>query len=269
VSDGAGGAIVVWSDARDSLTTARDVYAQRVDAGGAVHAGWPTNGVALCTAAGDQSDVHCVSDGNGGALLAWQDARTGEAQSYDIYGIGVRGDGTTPVNVSLVRSVVADDRVSLEWYAAAGLPGGAVIERRTAEGSWTAIAPARADGVASIRLEDREVVRGVRYGYRLGADGAALTAETWVDVPDAKLSVLEAAANARGEVRVRFSLARDRPARIQLLDVAGRCVRTEPAAGDGSGVYEAQFPGALVSGLYWVRLTQDGASVGRKVFVSH
>jgi hypothetical protein len=70
VGDGAGGAIVVWSDARDSLATARDVYAQRLDSDGSVHTGWVTNGVALCTAAGDQNDVHCVSDGSGGAIVA-------------------------------------------------------------------------------------------------------------------------------------------------------------------------------------------------------
>ena len=87
VGDGAGGAIVVWSDARDSLTTARDVYAQRLDSDGSVHTGWATNGVALCTAAGDQADVHCVSDGSGGAILAWLDGRADDTQNFDVYAI--------------------------------------------------------------------------------------------------------------------------------------------------------------------------------------
>ena len=268
VGDGAGGAIVVWSDARDSLATARDVYAQRLDSNGTVHTGWATNGVALCTAAGDQADVHCVSDGSGGAIVAWDDGRTGDALNHDIYSIGVREDGTTPARVALVRAEVVGDRVTLEWYAPEGLPGDASIERRADQSPWTVIATATRDGLGYIRYEDREVVRGVRYGYRLGAAGAPLTAETWVEVPVLNLSVVEAVADRRGDLRVRFSLLSSSPARLQLFDVAGRCVRTYSPAGFGSGVHETQFPGVLSSGIYWLRLTQDGVSVRRSVLVS-
>jgi hypothetical protein len=268
VRDEAGGAIVVWSDARDSLTTARDVYAQRLDSNGSVHTGWATNGVALCTAAGDQADVHCVSDGSGGAILAWQDGRTGDPQNFDIYGIGVRQDGTTPVRVALVRAEVVGDRVALEWYAPEGLPGGVSIERRTQESPWTAIVTAAPNGLGRIRYEDRQVVGGVHYGYRLAVAGALLTPETWVDVPVLNLSLVEAASDPRGEMRVRFSLASSNPARLQLFDVAGRCVRTDSPAGLAPGVHETRFPEGLASGLYWLRLTQDGASVRRKVVVS-
>jgi hypothetical protein len=267
VGDGAGGAIVVWSDARDSLTTARDVYAQRLDSDGSVHAGWTANGVALCTAAGDQFDVHCVSDGNGGAIVVWDDERA-STQYRDIYAIGIREDGTTPARVALVSAGIAGDRVTLDWYAPEGLPSGASIERRTQESPWTMIETATRDGLGHIHYEDRAVVRGARYGYRLGAAGAPLTAETWVDVPSLALSLVEAVADPRGNVRVRFSLQSSDPASLQLFDVAGRCVRTYSAAGLGSGVHETRFPGALSSGLYWLRLTQDGASVRRRVLVS-
>jgi len=268
VGDGAGGAIVVWSDARDSVATARDVYAQRFDSNGSVHTGWTANGVALCTEAGDQSDVHCVSDGSGGAIVAWDDGRTGVAQNHDIYAIGVREDGTTPAQVALVSAEVAGDRVALEWYAPGGMPEGSSIERRSGGSPWTVIAPATRDGLGYIRYEDREIVRGERYGYRLGAAGAPLTAETWVDVPVSNLSVVETVADPRGEVRVRYSLRSAGAARLQLFDVAGRCVRTCSPAGLGSGVHETRIPGGLSSGLYWLRLTQDGVSVHRKVLVS-
>jgi hypothetical protein len=268
VGDGAGGVIVAWSDARDSLTTARDVYAQRFDSDGSVHAGWANNGTALCTAAGDQIEVHCVSDGSGGAIIAWNDARTGNVNNRDIYAIGVRQDGTTPAMLALVRADVAGDGVTLNWYAPEGLPGDAKIERRATESAWTAIATATRDGVGYIRYEDRGVVRGVRYGYRLAAGGVPLTGETWVDVPVLRLSVDRAVADARGAVSVRFSLPRSTPASLQLFDVGGRCVQSYSAAGLGSGVHEVRFPGALSSGLYWLRLTQDGASDHRRVLVS-
>ncbi len=54
VSDGAGGAIVTWKDHRSG--TSYDIYAQRISAGGTVQ--WTANGVALCTATGDQSVPH-------------------------------------------------------------------------------------------------------------------------------------------------------------------------------------------------------------------
>ncbi|MBK9471563.1 MAG: hypothetical protein IPO18_04675 [bacterium] len=75
--DGVGGAIIVWHDIR-SLNL--DIYAQRVDAAG--EAKWAADGVAICTAAGDQTDPLIVSDDSGGAIIAWVDGRSG---SLDIY----------------------------------------------------------------------------------------------------------------------------------------------------------------------------------------
>ena len=50
VRDGAGGAIITWRDGRNGVDW--DIYAQRVNAAGVPQ--WTPNGVALCTAAGDQ-----------------------------------------------------------------------------------------------------------------------------------------------------------------------------------------------------------------------
>src|SRR5436190_1171899 len=80
VSDGAGGAIVTWHDLRDGFTT--DIYAQHVLASGAVDGAWPADGRALCTAANYQAAPTIVSDGAGGAIVTWSDARSG---IYDIY----------------------------------------------------------------------------------------------------------------------------------------------------------------------------------------
>src|SRR5438128_7384928 len=60
VSDGAGGAIIAWHDARSGNN---DIYAQRVRASGAVDPAWPANGRALCTAADTQAWPQIISDG--------------------------------------------------------------------------------------------------------------------------------------------------------------------------------------------------------------
>jgi hypothetical protein len=76
ISDGAGGAIVVWQDSRSGSYC---LYAQRLDAAGNVL--WASNGVSVCTAAG-QNDPSLASDGSGGAIIAWSDTRTGNSDIY-------------------------------------------------------------------------------------------------------------------------------------------------------------------------------------------
>lgn len=90
VADGAGGAIVSWSDFRNGSDN--DIYAQRLIEYGAVH--WPTNGVALCTASYNQSASTLVPDGSGGAIVAWMDQRTG-TPFPDVYANRVNGSGAT------------------------------------------------------------------------------------------------------------------------------------------------------------------------------
>ncbi|HET6348570.1 MAG TPA: T9SS type A sorting domain-containing protein [Candidatus Krumholzibacteria bacterium] len=102
-ADGAGGAIVTWPDARDA-TTANDVYAQRVDGSGAVR--WQSDGAPLCTATREQSSPAVVSDGAGGTIVAWDDARswngiTLPADAYvDIYAGHVRADGWVTTGIA-------------------------------------------------------------------------------------------------------------------------------------------------------------------------
>ena len=72
VSDGQGGAIVAWHDERGADD---NIYAQRVDAGGAGK--WTANGVVICNAAGDQDWPQLVADGSGGAVIIWEDPRSG------------------------------------------------------------------------------------------------------------------------------------------------------------------------------------------------
>ena len=75
VSDGAGGAIIVWEDLRSG--TSFDLYAQHVLASGVVDPVWPVDGRAIAVAAGDQFTPVITTDGAGGAIMAWRDARNG------------------------------------------------------------------------------------------------------------------------------------------------------------------------------------------------
>ncbi len=87
VSDGSGGAIVAFRDNRAGGQT--DIYAQHINSNGATM--WAGD-VAVCTAIGDQLAPTIVSDGAGGAIIAWMDQRTG---TYDIYAQRVNPMGFT------------------------------------------------------------------------------------------------------------------------------------------------------------------------------
>lgn len=81
VSDGNGGAIVVWGDERNNsgMTSCHsaygncDIFAQRVGAAGQVL--WQDNGIPISTAEGNQFLPQIVGDGSQGAIIAWQDCR--------------------------------------------------------------------------------------------------------------------------------------------------------------------------------------------------
>ena len=86
VSDGAGGILVTWEDHRGS---SYDVYAQRLNGDG--YRLWANDGVLVSGANGDQVDPSLVSDGSGGAFIAWTDFRTGATS--DVYAQHVSGAG--------------------------------------------------------------------------------------------------------------------------------------------------------------------------------
>ncbi|MCZ7555993.1 MAG: choice-of-anchor D domain-containing protein [Bacteroidia bacterium] len=79
VSDGQGGAIFCWTDER-VMVASSDVYAQRIDKDGYVR--WTVNGVVVSSATNSQSGPDIVSDGAGGAIIAWTDTRNGNNDIY-------------------------------------------------------------------------------------------------------------------------------------------------------------------------------------------
>jgi hypothetical protein len=77
--DGQNALLVVWAEpGRDGS----DVRAQRLEPGGGVSAGWPPIGLSVCGAAGDQYGPRATSDGAGGAIVAWEDLRSGRPRIF-------------------------------------------------------------------------------------------------------------------------------------------------------------------------------------------
>jgi len=100
VPDGAGGAIIAWQDDRSAVTET-DVYAKHILADGKADEAWPANGTGLAVIAGLQDEPVAVTDGAGGAIVAWMDTRPG-ASVADVYAQHVLASGLVdplwPVN---------------------------------------------------------------------------------------------------------------------------------------------------------------------------
>ncbi|MBK7368198.1 MAG: hypothetical protein IPJ04_09900 [Candidatus Eisenbacteria bacterium] len=87
--DGAGGVYMAWTDGRNIVSTGFDLYMQRLNSAGVAQ--WTANGVALCTAAGDQITVRIAPEPGGGMLAAWEDGRV--ISAVDIYAQRVAANG--------------------------------------------------------------------------------------------------------------------------------------------------------------------------------
>jgi hypothetical protein len=106
--------LVVWQDYRSG--TGYDVYAARVSAAGAV---LDAGGIAVSTAAGDQTSPAVASDGSG-FIVTWTDGRNLGTTGEDVYAARVDGGGTVqdPGGIA-VSTASADQRApSLVWNGA-------------------------------------------------------------------------------------------------------------------------------------------------------
>jgi hypothetical protein len=113
--DGAGGAIMVWYDLRSGST---ELYEQHVTATGASM--WATSGVPLITNTMQPFSNTIISDGKGGAIVAFQGSPFG---SSDIFAQRIEGAygywGYPEPVVTTVKDVPKDNggRVAVNWTA--------------------------------------------------------------------------------------------------------------------------------------------------------
>ncbi len=87
VADGSGGMLLCWQDDRNG--DLGDIYAQRVSGSGSVL--WNAGGGAICLAGGYQTNPALIGDGQGGAVVAWEDQRGGA--DFNIYAQWIDANG--------------------------------------------------------------------------------------------------------------------------------------------------------------------------------
>ncbi len=196
VSDGSGGAIVTWYDYRSGNY---DIYAQRVNASGAVQ--WTANGVALCTVTGDQSNPTIVSDGSGGAVVTWQDNRSGNS---DIYAQRVNASGAVQWTANGVALCTATwDQIN-STIASDG-SGGAIATWQDGRSGYDDIYAQRVNTSGAVQWTANGVALCTAVGHQrfptIAADGSGGAIATWQDYRSGTYDVYTQRVNASGAVQ--------------------------------------------------------------------
>jgi hypothetical protein len=143
IDDGSGGAIIVWTDLRNSWggfspDENADIYIGRVDGDGNIL--WGEDGFGLCTESARQFNPRIIGDGNGGAIVIWQDERAGD----DIYGQRINAEGTPLWAIGGVP-VCADPNYQTAPAIASDGAGGAIIAWEDNRGGGKSIYAQRLD----------------------------------------------------------------------------------------------------------------------------
>jgi hypothetical protein len=168
--------------------------------------------------------------------------------------------------------------VELRWAFDATLPPGTLTVERATDlaGPWIAVAGTpRLEGGQQV-LVDSDALPGAHAFYRLRLaltrGGTQIFGPVEVTgAPHLTLALAPTQPNpARArDLAVRFTLASAAPARIALLDAAGRQVAGQDvsALGVGDHTWTPATGRSLGAGLYFVRLEQGGQAITRRVAV--
>jgi hypothetical protein len=184
-------------------------------------------------------------------------------------------DAATAARVAPGYINAGTDGVRIEWYTSAAANLAWSAERTVGDDIWTTIGAPDVQGQNLLVLTDSDVEPGMSYGYRVSArdaDGLSLSEVVWVTIPDAAIALALEGAQPNPAVRglnVAFTLSGVSPARLDLINVAGRIVGSMDLAGRSPGRHIINFGAgrSVPSGTYFLRLSQDGKSLSKPVVV--
>jgi hypothetical protein len=237
VPDGSGGAIVTWQK-RDSFI---NVHAQHLLATGIVDPAWPINGRALAAGNRQQTGAAIVSDGAGGAVVAWQD-------TFDDI---------------LAQHVLASGALDPAYPAA-----GRAVCTLPSQQSAPSLVATRGGGAIATWSDTRS-------GADVDVFAMQILEAVTTDVPAPSAPGFAFRSPGPNPARVattfRFSLPREAGVRLAIYDVSGRRVRelvseARPAGEHAIGWDLRDERGEAVgAGIYFARLDVGQRSVTQKV----
>jgi len=195
ISDGVGGAIIVWEY---HLGGSARIYAQRVNSNGVML--WTTDGVPICTAAENQEHPQLVSDGSGGAIITWYDSRSG---NYDIYAQRINANGVVLWAIDGVPICTAANNQSLPQLVSDGAGGAIITWQDTRSGNWHIYAQrVNANGVVLWTTNGVPIctTSNTEQYLQLVSDGSGGAIITWYDSRSGNADIYTQRVNSNGVV---------------------------------------------------------------------
>ncbi|HEY3215663.1 MAG TPA: T9SS type A sorting domain-containing protein [Candidatus Eisenbacteria bacterium] len=181
------------------------------------------------------------------------------------------GRGFIPTQVELVSGAADEHVARLTWRLQSGPPCSARVDRRDSTAVWVIAAEPAIEPDGSIRVEDRGLAPGCRYGYRLAL--ASCGVERFFgpfeirtrSLPQPRFTLALGGARpnpARSGIRVSFTLESSEAANLELFDAGGRLVSSRAVGSLGPGEHVLVLDDrAFRPGVYLVRLSQAGRSL--------
>jgi galactose oxidase-like protein len=194
--------------------------------------------------------------------------------NYDPRAWALTWDMPTPTLLALQSVEARPGLVRLVWMGSVTTGLTATVYRREHGTDWHALGATSPDGSGRVVWEDRDVLAGVRYEYRIGVvenGRESYLGATSAIVPSGfELGVRAVSPEfAAGRLTLWCSVPAAGPARLEVLDVAGRKVATRDLDWSAPGAMQVSVTPALPSGLYLARFSQGGRSVLTRVSVIH
>jgi len=230
-------AVITWSDGRSGVDN--DVYAQALSPGGVPL--WAPGGNAVCVAPASQFLPLVVTDGLGGAIIAWSDNRT-PPHTADIYTQRLDASGTplwiangvglcSQAGSQEVEDMISDDRngAIVVWIDTRTAQYDIYAQRVGAAGTplWTADGQVISNATMQFSITNPVAV----------ADGAGGIVSAWDDVRNAGHDIYAQQVGATGLVGVRASSKNCMP------DICGYAYVDFGDAPEGTAAYVSGSPG--------------------------
>ena len=259
VPDGAGGAVITWYDGR---TLGYHIYVQRVDSLGAVK--WDVDGLAVCTAADYRQPAEIVSDGAGGAILAWSDYRSGMAVVYAQRVDSVGAVKWTPDGVLICVAPAGDQRSP---QLVSDGTGGAVIIWDDDRPGFPSVYAQRVDSLGAVKWDADGIAVCITDSYKgipqLASDGASGAVVAWEDSLSGHLNIYSQRVDSMGVVKwapggvpMRSTTAEQRRPQIVTDGFEGAIVVWEDSLSGNWDIHAQRVDAAGV-----VQWTGDGVAV--------
>ena len=193
---------------------------------------------------------------------------------YDPRAHALTWDAATSTLLALQSVEARPGLVRLVWRGSGSEAFTATVYRRENGTGWRVLGRAESDAGGSVVWEDREVVAGMRYEYRLGVLESGreiyLGATSAIVPSGIELGVSAISpAIAAGRLALWCSAPSPGPVRLELVDLAGRRIAIRELDWASAGARQVDIAPAPPSGIYVARLSQGGHSAGARVSVIH